>query len=135
MQNIKRFINVHPSLTRRVTIEPTAVEEAGSPEKYMYVVTVRFEVVPTHMDEFRPRMIAQANNSLSAEAGCHQFDVCFSDDQPNVCFLYEKYKDRAAFDQHLASNHFLEFDATVQPWIVSKEVHTWTAVATVGDGR
>lgn len=91
----------------------------------MYIVTVTFEVAPQHAEAFRPTILAQATNSLSREEGCHQFDVAFDADNPAVCFLYEKYTDRAAFDLHLQSDHFKDFDATVASWVVRKEVGTW----------
>lgn len=91
----------------------------------MYIVTVIFEVAPENADAFKKRMLQQANDSLTLEPGCNQFDVCLAADNPGKCFLYEKYDDRVAFDTHLASHHFQDFDETVKPWIVSKEVNTW----------
>lgn len=91
----------------------------------MYVITVTFEIDPEHLESFRPLMQKQADNSLKNEAGCQQFDVCYSTTISNHCFLYEKYDDRAAFDVHLAQDYFAEFDAAVTPWVLKKEVHTW----------
>ncbi|MBB6428312.1 putative quinol monooxygenase [Algisphaera agarilytica] len=91
----------------------------------MYVVTVLFEVAPEHVDSFRPEMLKQAENSLKLEPGCHQFDVCFDAEDPGKCFLYEKYTDRAAFDVHLASDHFKTFSETVADWVTGKTVHVW----------
>jgi len=36
--------------------------------------------------------------------------------------LYEVYSDRGAFDAHLASAHFIDFDETVRDWIIDKQV-------------
>ena len=47
----------------------------------MYVVAVIFEIHPGHMDDFLPLMRQQAQNSLTLEADCHQFDVSISDDR------------------------------------------------------
>ncbi|MEM7312073.1 MAG: putative quinol monooxygenase [Planctomycetota bacterium] len=91
----------------------------------MFVITVRFEIESEHLDEFKTLMMQQAANSLEKEAGCHQFDVCYSPDQTNVCFLYEKYTDLAAFDEHLASEHFVTFDKAVAAWVIDKQVGTW----------
>jgi quinol monooxygenase YgiN len=93
----------------------------------MYVVTVKFEIKPENLDEFQELMKNQASNSLENEAGCFQFDVCYGCDQANLCFLYEKYSDREAFEDHLASPHFKEFDSAVQPFVISKDVGTWEA--------
>jgi (4S)-4-hydroxy-5-phosphonooxypentane-2,3-dione isomerase len=41
-------------------------------------------------------------------------------------FLYELYDDKAAFDAHLKTPHFLSFDARVRDWVERKAVGTWT---------
>ena len=63
--------------------------------------------------------------SLREEPGCHHFDVCTSPDDPTEIFLYELYDDRAAFDAHLASEHFRAFDAMTADWVADKQVHTY----------
>jgi quinol monooxygenase YgiN len=95
----------------------------------MYIITVEFEIDPEHIAAFRETMLLQAKNSLTKETGCKFFDVCFNPDQPSRCFLYEKYDDRAAFDLHLASDHFKTFDTTVQSWVVRKTVNSWHLVS------
>jgi len=91
----------------------------------MLIVTVEFEVDPKHVHEFRSAMMRQASDSLESESACRQFDVCFAADQETRCFLYEQYDDRAAFDAHLQTNHFRQFDQTVAPWVVRKTVKQW----------
>ena len=91
----------------------------------MYVVTVEFEIHSDHIDAFREQMFMQAKNSLDFEEECRQFDVCFDPEDKAKCFLYEKYDDRSAFDAHLASQHFKQFDKTVCDWLKSKTVKCW----------
>ncbi len=91
----------------------------------MYVVTVTFLTTPDASDAFREAVIAQAANSLNLEEACHRFDVCFDPEDPTRVFLYELYADRAAFDLHLKSDHFLDFDARTRDWVTSKSVETW----------
>ncbi len=69
-----------------------------------------------------PLMRTQARTSLEREAGCHRFDICTSEDSARKVILYEVYDDRAAFDLHLASAHFREFDAAVSAMIAAKSV-------------
>ena len=88
----------------------------------MYVVIVEFVTHPEHAAAFKQRVIQQARDSLEFEAGCHVFDVCFDPTRENFVLLYEVYTDKAAFDAHLASPHFLDFDATVKPWISDKKL-------------
>ena len=87
-----------------------------------YVVTVHFEIEPDRLDAFMPLMRANAEASVRDEPGCRRFDVCVDPDDPTHVFLYEVYDDRAAFDAHLASVHFKEFDAAVAPMLAAKAV-------------
>ena len=95
----------------------------------MYVVTVTFDVDPERIEEFRAAMVRQAENSRAREAGCRQFDVCVDPDNEARIFLYEIYDDAAAFQIHLDSAHFHNFDETVRPWVESKDVRVWHRVA------
>jgi (4S)-4-hydroxy-5-phosphonooxypentane-2,3-dione isomerase len=64
-----------------------------------------------------------AATSLEAEAGCLRFDVLapLETGGPDV-LLYEVYADRAAFDAHLASPHFLAFDRATREMVTAKTV-------------
>ena len=91
----------------------------------MYVVTVEFEIKPEKLEDFRAQMLANACASREREPGCRQFDVCADPAKLGLIFLYEVYDDRAAFDAHLAAEHFKIFDRTVAPWIASKAIRTY----------
>ena len=91
----------------------------------MFVVTVIFELQAGCAAEFESAMRAQARNSLEAEPDCVQFDVCRNPQRDDEYFLYEVYRDRAAFDAHLASPHYQSFDATVTPMVANKTVNLY----------
>ena len=91
----------------------------------MYLVTVVFEVSQENAQMFSARVQRQAEDSLT-EPGCQRFDVWQAPTDPEKTFLYEIYDDRAAFDAHLASEHFKDFDTEVGPWVLRKTVETWT---------
>ena len=91
----------------------------------MFAVTVLFDIHPGQMDAFLPRMIDNARTSRDTEPGCQQFDVCREGDR---IFLYEIYDDRAAFDAHLATDHFLSFDAAVADMVAEKRLETYASV-------
>ncbi|WP_422367107.1 putative quinol monooxygenase [Pelagibius sp.] len=91
----------------------------------MYVVTVVFEISAGSEEAFRNAVQRQAENSLALEEACRRFDVCFDPKRPDRVFLYEIYDDRAAFDAHLASDHFAAFDSKVADMVASKTVETW----------
>lgn len=94
----------------------------------MFVVTVTFVIKSENLDDFMAAMTRQAHNSLTREQGCLQFDVCRDQQNPKRVFLYEVYSDRAAFDAHLQTTHFLDFDKTVAPWTEAKVAEQWERV-------
>ncbi len=88
----------------------------------MYVVLVEFVTRSNHAAAFVERVRQQARDSLRNESGCHVFDVCINPERANFVMLYEVYTDRAAFDAHLESAHFRDFDAAVRDWITDKKL-------------
>ena len=91
----------------------------------MYVIIVEFRIREGHEADFMARMREQAENSLSREEDCLQFDVCNDPENPQRVFLYEVYSDEDAFKRHLESAHFNDFDATTSAWIESKTAQAW----------
>ncbi len=94
----------------------------------MLAVVVTFQIKPERIEDFMPLMRDNANASLNREAGCHQFDICTDRQRPNEVFLYELYSDSAAFDAHLQSPHYHEFDAGTADMIEEKRVLTYEKV-------
>ena len=93
-----------------------------------YAVVVTFRAKPEHRAAFRVAMLENAAASRTKEPGCRQFDVCESADGAEI-FLYEIYDDEAAFKAHLATDHYLRFNALVTPWVADKRVLTYRRVA------
>jgi (4S)-4-hydroxy-5-phosphonooxypentane-2,3-dione isomerase len=91
-----------------------------------YVIWVEFEIKPESFAAFMPLMLANAKASLNDEPGCHQFDVLTPTDKANAVALYEIYTDRAAFDVHLKTPHFLAFDKATAAMLASKRVSAFT---------
>ena len=98
----------------------------------MFAVTVLLEVDDRHLPEFMDAMKKQARNSLEREKGCRQFDICIDPYAPRRVFLYEIYNDLTAFDAHLKTDHFLEFDRCVKGWLVFKKVECWERLESDG---
>jgi (4S)-4-hydroxy-5-phosphonooxypentane-2,3-dione isomerase len=86
----------------------------------MFVVTVEFVIKAKFVNQFQKVILKQAHNSLISESACHRFDVFRDLQHGNVFFLYEIYTDEAAFEKHLSSQHFKEFDATIKEWVERK---------------
>ena len=56
--------------------------------------------------------------TVRAEPGNVVFDVYRRDEQPDRFFVFEIYRDRAAFETHLAGTAGREFNAALSPRIV-----------------
>lgn len=91
----------------------------------MFAVLVTFQIKAGFMDSFLPLMKDNAEASLQKEPGCHVFDVCRDGQE---VFLYELYDDRTAFNTHLTSDHFLDFDAAVAAMVADKHVRFYEEV-------
>jgi quinol monooxygenase YgiN len=89
-----------------------------------FAITVAFELVDGGFPEFHRLVAENAALSVKLEPDCLRFDVLTPADaaQPTHVFLYEIYRDRAAFDLHLASDHFRQFDRRSRDLVVSKTV-------------
>jgi (4S)-4-hydroxy-5-phosphonooxypentane-2,3-dione isomerase len=92
-----------------------------------YVITVAFELREGACDRFLDLVRANAAASLAFEQDCLCFDVLLPivAGQPEVV-LYEVYANRAAFDLHVASRHFAEFDAATRDMVSKKTVSEYS---------
>lgn len=91
----------------------------------MFAVTVAFQIKDDKVASFMPLLRENATISLNVEEGCLVFDVCTDPDRPSEVFLYELYEDAGAFDEHLASAHYRDFDARTAGMVVDKSVKTF----------
>ena len=96
---------------------------ARSPSEERFAITVAFAVKPSWRAHFLKLVRINAAASLKVEVGCLCFDVLapFKGDGTDI-LLYEVYKDRAAFESHLASSHFLTFDEATRDMLLAKTV-------------
>jgi quinol monooxygenase YgiN len=87
-----------------------------------FVIYVEFTLNENGAEKFMPMMLANARASLDNEPGCERFDVLHVAGKPHQIILYEIYTDKAAFQAHLKTPHFLEFNAATAPLIKDKRV-------------
>ena len=91
----------------------------------MFVVVVEFTVRAEYIEPFLTRVMQQAQDSLKLEVDCKVFDVCVCSKKESRILLYEVYTNKAAFDVHLTSAHFLDFSQAVQEWVNDKQLSTY----------
>lgn len=82
----------------------------------MYVVTVSVHVQPGREADFLAATLANARNTRK-EAGNVRFDVLRADADACHFLLYECYHDRAGFQAHQQTPHYLEWKRTVADWM------------------
>jgi (4S)-4-hydroxy-5-phosphonooxypentane-2,3-dione isomerase len=95
----------------------------------VYVIVVDFTIKPGHVATFHAAMIENARLSREIEPGCRQFDVCVDPKDATRIFLYELYDDEAAFQAHLKTAHFLDFDRASAPWVAAKSARALARAA------
>ena len=88
----------------------------------MYVLVVTIDIKPAFREPFIAAMLDDARGSVTNEPGCLRFDVIQDEKEPNRIYLYEVYADRAAFDHHMTTPHFLKWKDAVQDWFASPAV-------------
>ena len=71
---------------------------------------------PEYREIFMKEMVEHARKSLEEEPGCYRYDVIEHPDDPNCCFVYEIYHDKAAMQAHSDSEHNKRWRETVLPW-------------------
>ena len=87
--------------------------------------TAHLQVRKDSVEQFRDRLLRHARISLEAESGCHRFDIHQETDDPTLFLLIEIYADKAAFDAHRNSPHFLQFREDVKDWVVDRKWYYW----------
>jgi len=82
----------------------------------MRVLVVKIQIRPEFRERFMASMLDDARGSTRDEPGCLRFDVIQDEADPNRIYLYEVYRDEAAFEEHLKAPHFVKWRDTVKDW-------------------
>ena len=71
-------------------------------------LVVEFDIKPEHRQAFEEIIRYHAKRTLETEEGCVQFDVLIPQKDENKVFLFECYRDAAAFETHGKSQLLVE---------------------------
>lgn len=82
----------------------------------MLALLVTIHIQPERRDAFLASMLDDARGSVADEPGCFRFDVLQDSNDPNTIYLYEVYRDQAAFEAHGKAPHFTRWRDTVKDW-------------------
>ena len=86
-----------------------------------YVIIAEFEVSAAHKEEFLELCRYDSTRSVQDEPGCRQFDALTIGEAPEAIVLYEVYDDKAAFDAHLRTPHYVIFAEGVERLGITKK--------------
>jgi quinol monooxygenase YgiN len=75
------------------------------PGSYKLIQSIHFTFAPEDADKAEA-MLRELRDASREEEGVIRFDVARSQEKPNVFALWEEYRDKAAFDFHVATEHF-----------------------------
>ncbi|MBC3478997.1 putative quinol monooxygenase [Pseudomonas sp. P1B16] len=86
----------------------------------MYSLFIKTRVKPGSAEAFLTAIKANAAASVATEPGCLVFDVSQDRLDPDVIYLYEIYRDDAAYEAHTLTAHFRDSRPLVEPLIVEQ---------------
>ena len=82
----------------------------------MCVIIAPIQIKPGYKEQFIEEMIGDARCWANNEPGCLSFAVIQNANNPNRIWLYEVYKDVAAFQGHTQAPHFSKWRDAVVHW-------------------
>ena len=87
-----------------------------------YTLLVTIQLKPQHREAFIQEMLADARSALEAEPGVVQFDMHQAEDDPNRFYMYEVFRDEAAFQAHLQTPHVDRLREMTKEWYAAPSV-------------
>ena len=82
----------------------------------MYVIIAAIQIKEGFKEQYIKGLIENAKGAVNDEPGCLRFDLIQDANDSNKVWLYEVYKDEAAFQAHTQSPHFLKARAASADW-------------------
>lgn len=82
----------------------------------MYVIIAPIQIKEGHKEQYVAGIKENASGAVNDEPGCLRFDVIQDADDGNRIWVYEIYKDEAAFQAHTQAPHYLKFREASSGW-------------------
>ncbi len=100
--------------------------------RYVVIVDVRLKASVSKADA-KELLVQNATASFRNEPGCHRFDVIETCDSEVPFVLYEIYQDESAFEEHLKSKHYQEFDTISERFFDGKAIRSGGLIAAASE--
>ena len=101
----------------------------------MYIIVGARQAKPEHREALIKGFIEQARNCVDKEPGCVAFNVIQDTSDINRVWLYEVFKDEAAFKAHTQMEHTRKFHEISDPWREPPPVNAVCQNIWPGDGE
>lgn len=98
----------------------------------MFVVVVFLEALAGREQELSDALRRHAATCLDREPGCQRYDISTDPIEGASFLLYQVYADETAYLAHRELPHYADFRLLTDPWVRSRRVLTYKAVALSG---
>ena len=82
----------------------------------MYIIIAQTQIKEGFKERFITGITENASGAVRDEPGCLRFDVIQDANDNNKIWVYEVYKDEAAFQAHTQAPHYLKFREASADW-------------------
>lgn len=93
-----------------------------------YVQMAEIEVDPAQLEAYRGAVQEQIDAAIRKEPGVLVLYAVSEKDTPTNVKVFEIYRNRAAYEAHLASDHFKKYKATVEKMVKSLKLIQTTPI-------
>jgi quinol monooxygenase YgiN len=95
---------------------------ASAEEQGQMVRLSKLVIDPSHLEAYRSALRQEVNASVQIEPGVLTLYAVAEKDRPTHFTILEIYADRAAYEKHIKSPHFLEYKAGTEHMVQSLEL-------------
>jgi quinol monooxygenase YgiN len=93
-----------------------------------YVQVAEIEIDPVQLDAYRTAVQEQIDAAIRNEPGVLVLYAVSEKDNPTHVRVFEIYRDRKAYEAHLASDHFKKYKTTTQDMVKSLKLVQTTPI-------
>jgi autoinducer 2-degrading protein len=107
---------------------PMHGDEAAAQAGPYIVNAINLDIAPDQFDKF---MEAAKENAAAStkDAGCREFNIVVSKDDPHHIMFFEVYDNAAALDVHRATDHFKKYQAATKDMVTKRDAKQFLSVA------
>jgi quinol monooxygenase YgiN len=122
--NTKQLFVLGASMLASALIGGAVAQQADG----QYVQVAEIEIDPAQLDAYRAAVQEQIDAAIRKEPGVLVLYAVSEKDNPTHVRVFEIYRDRNAYEAHLASDHFKKYKTTTQDMVKSLKLVQTTPI-------